>query len=173
MADRRALNFAGAAACAAALGYAFYAQYGLGLQPCHLCVFQRVCVAALGAVFLLAALHNPGRTGGRIYAGLIGVAGAATAATAGRHVWVQSQPPGSVAGCGADLDYMLELFPVYDVVLKVFEAGGECQVIDWQFLGLSMPAWVLGFAVVLTAAGVYVNWRAGRRKTDGIRFAAR
>ncbi len=159
MLSRRSVNAAGLAACATALGYAFYSQYVTGLTPCHLCVFQRVTVAALAVAFLVATLiSRPGRRG-VVAAVLIGMAGAATLATAGRHVWVQLQPPGTVPACGSDLAFMLDLLPVTDVILRVFEAGGECAKVDWTFLGLSMPAWVLIFAVFATVVGVWNNLR--------------
>ena len=161
MLTRRPGNWLLALASAAALSFAFYAQYGLDLVPCHLCVFQRVTMAALGAVFVLAALFS--RPGGRgvLFAALVGVTGLATVATAGRHVWIQMQPEGSVPACGADLDFMLDVFPLTEVILKVFQAGGECAKVDWSFLGLSMPAWVLLLAALMTAAGVAVNLRKG------------
>ncbi len=159
MPSRRSANWLGLLACAMALAFAFYSQYVIELQPCHLCIFQRVTVAAMGAAFLLAALHSRGRLTGAVYAGLIGVAGLATMATAGRHVWIQMQPPGSVAACGADLDFMLKVFPLTEVVLKVFKAGGECAKVDFTLLGLSMPGWVFVFALVVTAGGVWINLR--------------
>jgi protein dithiol:quinone oxidoreductase len=157
MPARRPANWLGAGTCAAALAFAFYVQYGMNLVPCHLCIFQRVTIAALGLAFVIAALFS--RPGGRGVAAavLVGLMGAATIATAGRHLWIQMQPEGSVPACGADLAFMLDLFPVTDVILKVFKAGGECGKIDWTFLGLSMPAWVLALAVILTAAGLRVN----------------
>ena len=69
------------------------------------------------------------------------------------------QPVGSVPACGADLDFMLDIFPLTEVILKVFQAGGECAKVDWSFLGLSMPAWVLILAALLTASGVRINLR--------------
>jgi disulfide bond formation protein DsbB len=159
MPTRRLGNAILASASAAAVAFAFYVQYGLNLVPCHLCVFQRVTMAAMCAVFALAALlSRPGRAGA-LFAALIGVTGIATVATAGRHVWIQMQPEGSVPACGADLDFMLDIFPLTEVILKVFQAGGECAKVDWSFLGLSMPAWVLILAVVMTAAGVRINLR--------------
>ncbi|MDH4259545.1 MAG: disulfide bond formation protein B [Gammaproteobacteria bacterium] len=159
MLTRRFGNWLGFVACALALGVAFYAQYVLELQPCHLCIFQRVTIAAMGVAFLLAALHSRGRLRGAIYAFFIGIAGLATLATSGRHVWMQLQPPGSIPSCGADLDFMLELFPLTEVILKVFKAGGECAKVDFTLLGLSIPAWVFAFALVVTAGGVWVNLR--------------
>jgi disulfide bond formation protein DsbB len=159
MPARRQANWIGFAASAAAVAYAFYAQYGLDLVPCHLCIFQRFTLAALGLAFLVAALvSRPGRRGA-VSAALIAIAGLATIATAGRHVWIQMQPAGSVPACGADLAFMMDVFPLTDVILKVFRAGGECAKVDWSFLGLSMPAWVLIFAAALTVAGVWVNLR--------------
>ncbi len=159
MPSRRAGNWLGAGACAAALAFAFYSQYGMGLVPCHLCVFQRVTMAALGIAFLLAALGSaPGRRGA-LFAVLIGIAGVATLATSGRHVWIQLQPEGSVPACGADLAFMLDVFPLTEVILKVFQAGGECVKVDWSFLGLSMPAWVFVLALALTAGGIWINLR--------------
>lgn len=159
MLSRRAANWLGAGTCAAALAFAFYAQYGMNLVPCHLCIFQRVTLAALGIAFALAALFS--RPGGRgtFFAVLIGLMGAATIATAGRHVWIQMQPEGAVPACGADLAFMIDILPLTEVVLKVFKAGGECGKIDWSFLGLSMPAWVLVIAAALTAFGLRVNLR--------------
>lgn len=159
MLARRPANWLGAGASAAAVAFAFYAQYGMNLVPCHLCIFQRVGLAALGAAFVLAALFSRPGVRGIFFAALIGVVGAATVASAGRHVWIQMQPEGSVPACGADLAFMLDIFPLTDVILKVFKAGGECAKIDWTFLGLSMPAWVLLLAVALTALGVFVNAR--------------
>lgn len=159
MRSRRLGNWLLALATAAAISFAFYAQYGLDLVPCHLCIFQRVTMAAMCVAFVLAALFSrPGRSGS-VFAALIGAAGLATAATAGRHLWIQMQPEGAVPACGADLSFMLDVFPLTEVVLKVFKAGGECAKIDWVFLGLSMPAWVLIVAAALTAFGIVVNAR--------------
>lgn len=157
--SRRCGNWIGFFACALALAAAFYTQYVLEYQPCHLCIFQRVTVAAMGLAFLLAALTQAGKLGGAINAALIAVTGLATMVTAGRHVWIQMQPPGSIPSCGADLNFMLELFPVTEVIMKVFKAGGECAKVDFTILGLSMPGWVFVFALVATAGGVWINLR--------------
>lgn len=166
MPARRVLNAGGFLACLAMLGYALYAEKVLHLEPCPLCMFQRVGVAALGIVFLLAALHDPAsRAGARAYAALIAVVAAFPAYVAGRHVYIQSLPEGSVPSCGATLDYMLEVFPLFDVVRKVLAGGGECARIDWSFLGLSMPGWVLVAVVALAAFGLFANLRVAPPST--------
>jgi disulfide bond formation protein DsbB len=165
--NRRSLNVAGFLICAALMGYALYAQYGLGLEPCPLCIFQRIGVITLGVVFLLAALHNPKGWGSYVYAGLVAVAALATIGVAARHVYVQSLPPGSAPSCGAPLSVLVKFTPPIELIKKVLTGGGECAEINWRFLGLAMPAWVLISTVVLGVFGVFANLR--RTSTPAVR----
>ena len=165
--NRRLLNFAGFIACVALLGYAYYTQYELGLEPCPLCIFQRIGIAALGVVFLIAGLHNPRRWGASVYTVLIAVASLATVGVAIRHLYVQSLPPGTIPACGAPLDVLLQFTPVTEVIRKVLTGSGECSQVNWKFLGLAMPAWVLICALGLGALGVFTNTRIGRAKQVG------
>jgi len=158
MFDRRQkINLAAALVCAAMFGYAIYAQKVLNYTPCPLCMFQRVCVVTLGIVFLIAALHPTRRAGAIVYGVLIFLAAGATTWVAGRHVWIQHQPYGTVPSCGAPLDNLLEMFPVLEVIRRVMTGGGECGTIDWTFLGITMPGWVLITAVSLGLAGIVNN----------------
>lgn len=158
MLERRLINFAGAVACLAMLGYALFTEFVQGLQPCPLCIFQRITVLALGIVFLAAGIHNPRRRGWAwVYVSLIAIAALATVGIAGRHVYIQMQPPGSIAACGAPLNVLMQMFHVWTVIAKVLHAGGECAVVNWTFLGLSMPAWVLFCALILGGTGVIAN----------------
>jgi disulfide bond formation protein DsbB len=155
----RGLNALGAGLCLALLGYAGYVQGVLGIEPCPLCIFQRIGIAVTGLLFLIASVHHPQRRGALVYGVGIIVAAALTAAVAARHVWIQHLPPGSVPSCGATLDYMLEVFPLTDVIRKVLTGSAECAAVNWSFLGLSMPSWVLGVAAGLAALGAYANFR--------------
>jgi len=157
--DARRGNLLGFMACLALMGYALYAQHILGLEPCPLCIFQRVAVILLGMVFLVAALHGPGRAGRSVYALLVLAAAAAGAGVAGRHLWLQSLPPERVPACGPGLDYMLEAFPFTEMLQTVLSGSGECAQVDWRFLGLAMPAWVLISIVLLGAYGIWNNLR--------------
>jgi disulfide bond formation protein DsbB len=155
----RASFLLGALVCAGLMGFALYSQYGLGYEPCPLCIFQRVAVIACGVVFLLGALHNPGRVGAAIYALLVVLFAGAGAAVAGWHVWVQSLPPDKVPACGPGLSYMMETMPFGEVLATVFKGSGECAAVDWRFLDLSMPAWVLVAFVVIVVVGLVLTRR--------------
>jgi protein dithiol:quinone oxidoreductase len=154
---RRGLNALGLLACAGLLGYAWYSQSVLGLEPCPLCIFQRICVAIIGLLFLVATLHAPRGRAAYVYAVLLLVAALSTAGVAARHLWIQHLPEGSVPACGASLSYMMKIFNVTDVIRKVLTGSGECAKVTWRLLGLSMPAWVLMAAVCLGAWGVFAN----------------
>jgi disulfide bond formation protein DsbB len=164
---RRLANFAGFLACAGLIAYAYHAQYDLNVDPCPVCIFQRVGVIATGFVFLIAALHHPKEWGRYVYAVLIGVTSLATIGVAIDHLYVQSLPPGAVASCGAPLGMLFQFSPWMEVIKKVLTGSGECQEVNWVFLGLAMPAWVLICALILGVGGVIANVRrpAGPRLT--------
>ncbi|MDX1461235.1 MAG: disulfide bond formation protein B [Xanthomonadales bacterium] len=132
-----------AVACAALLGYALYKQHVDYLDPCPLCVIQRVAFMWIGAFALLAALHNPAPGGQKVYGGLVTLGALFGAGVAGRHVWLQNLPADQVPECGPGLNYMLENFPFFEVMKTVFLGSGSCAEVHWRFLGLSMPVWTL------------------------------
>lgn len=139
--------------CAGLMGWAFYLQYGEGLEPCPLCQFQRAVLIAMGIVFLVAAWQNPRRGGAMVYALLLAVLGGIGVAIAGRQVWLQSLPKDQVPACGMGLSYMFDTLPFVDVVKKVFEGSGECAEKSWEFLHLSIAGWTLAFFATLIAVG--------------------
>jgi disulfide bond formation protein DsbB len=142
------------------MGYALYAEHVLFLMPCPLCVFQRMAVIALGLVFLVAALHNPAERGSLVYGTLVGITAATGAGVAGRHIWLQNLPADEVPACGPGFEYIVDAFPLSEALRMIFTGSGECATIDWQFLGLSMPTWVLISFVVIGSLGIWNNLRS-------------
>ena len=141
------------------MAVALYLQYVEYLDPCPLCILQRLAVIVIGVIALLAALHNPRQTGQRIYGLLLCLVSAVGAAIAGWHVYLQHLPPDEVPECGPGLEFMLRRFPLDEVLAKVFTGSGECAEILWQFLGLSIPAWTLVAFVFLEFLGIYIIGR--------------
>lgn len=151
---RRPAYLLGFLVCAGLMGWALWLQYGLDLEPCPLCVFQRIAVIATGAVFLIAAIHNPGRVWAGFYAVLTVLVSGIGAALAAWHVWIQGQPAGSVPACGMGLNYMLETMPLTEVIGKVLKGSGECAEQGWLFMGLAIPSWTFVFFVAMIAAAI-------------------
>jgi protein dithiol:quinone oxidoreductase len=151
---RRIAYLLGAAVCAGLMGWALWLQYGLGLDPCPLCTVQRIAVIGTGIVFLVAALHDPGRVGAAIYAVLVLAIGAFGAVVAFRHVWIQHLPKDQVPACGMSLDYMLDTLPLAEVLGKLFRGTGECAEAGWYFLGLAIPAWTFVFFIAMSVVAL-------------------
>ncbi|MEO1244447.1 MAG: disulfide bond formation protein B [Pseudomonadota bacterium] len=158
--NTRLLNLAGLLACAGLMGYALYAQHMLFLDPCPLCSFQRIAVIVLGVVFAVATVHNPRGIGGRrVYAALVALVTLVGAGIAGWHIRLQNLPPDEVPACGPGLSYIMQNNALGDALRMVFGGSGECADVDWQLLGLSMPAWVLIAMLGLGLFGVGNNLR--------------
>lgn len=143
-----------------AMLFAAWLEHGVGLNPCPLCITQRVFVVAGGLVALLAALHGAGALGRRIYAGLGVLLAIGGGAVSARHVWLQSLPEDQVPACGPSLEYMLETLPFRETLSMVLMGDGNCADVHWTFLGMSIPLQTL----LLFAAIALINlWQLLRR----------
>ena len=136
--------------CAALMGWALWLQYGEGLEPCPLCMFQRIAVSAIGVIFLVAFIHNPFQFGAAAYAMLILLAAGTGAAFAGRQVWLQALPKDQIPACGMGFSYMVDTMPFLQVLEKVFAGSGECAEKGWELIGLAIPGWTLVFFIAIT-----------------------
>ena len=129
-----------------------YFQTALKLNPCPLCITQRVFVIAIGIIGLIGFIHNPQKVGRRIYAGLALIMALVGGGVSARHMWLQSLPADQVPACGPGISYLFETFPVIDALKLLFQGDGNCADIQWSLLGLSIPGWTLvgfvGLAVV-------------------------
>jgi disulfide bond formation protein DsbB len=76
----------------------------------------------------------------------------------GWHVRLQNLPPAEVPACGPGFDYIVDAFPLSDALAMIFTGSGECAEVNWQFLGLSMPAWVFLCFLALGALVITANW---------------
>ncbi|MDH5822816.1 disulfide bond formation protein B [Luteimonas sp. RD2P54] len=158
----RARFLIAAAACAALIGFAIFSQLQWGLEPCPLCIFQRLAFATLGLVLLVGGLHAPrGAAGRRVYGGLAAIAAAVGIGIAGRHTWIQLFPP-EIPACGPPLDFMRQTMSTGSLVRKVLTGTGDCGLVDWTFLGLSMPAWSLVWFVLLGAWALHAAFQRRR-----------
>jgi disulfide bond formation protein DsbB len=140
-------------ACLLIMAGALYLEHVVGLEPCPLCILQRICVIAFAVVCLLAALHGPARLGQRIYATLALLFAAAGAGIAGRQIWLQSVPADELPACLPSLDYMLEALPFQEIVGLLLHGTAECAKISWTLFGMSIPEWsLLAFVGMLLLA---------------------
>ena len=132
-------------------------EFGLsGMEPCPLCLMQRLWFLIAGLIAYGGLAHNP-RWG--IYPLLTMVAALTGGGFAIRQLWLQSLPDEQASSCGPPgLDYMFEVLPLSDV-LKAMASGTSDCASEPPFLGIPIPVWALaGFAAVIVAA--VLQWRA-------------
>lgn len=159
----RRVNFGLFLASAIGMGFALYLQNYQHLEPCPLCIFQRIGLMVMGLFALIAALHNPKQLiMRRIYSLLATLGILWSVGVASRHVWIQHLPPEDVPACGPGLDYWMQTFPLQSVVQKVLHGSGECAKVDWTLLGFSLPHWALLFFVFLLIINLGQVFRKSR-----------
>mgnify|MGYP002278641253 FL=1 len=157
----RRLNLLLSLVCFALVAIAVALEAIGGMEPCPLCVFQRMAFLTMGAALLLGVFIP-----GRLAAGLTALAGLAGIGLAWRHLWLQSLPPDQVPACGPGLDYLLEAFPLTEVVNMVLSGSGECAEVD-DVLGLSIPVWTLVAYIGIAGLAIIINEAARRRPAAG------
>ena len=155
----RAQCLAGSIACVVLLAYAYYVQFALGIEPCPMCIFQRIAFIVLALFFLAGAFHNPRATGRRVYALLLLLAACIGVGIAARHIWIQHQPPDPLAGCAPGWNYMVNNFPISKALKMAFTGEADCAQITWTFLGLSMPGWTMICYVALGAGALLAGFK--------------
>ncbi len=154
----RGINCALGMGCWGLLALAYGLEYVWGMEPCPLCVLQRLVIFVLGAVLLIGAWRP-----GVWIAVLSTLTALGGVGVAWRHLWLQSLPPESVPACGPGLDYLLGMFSLTDVLVRVLSGSGECAEVDKVF-GVSIPLWTLLIFVGVGGVALWVNTRGQRAK---------
>ena len=131
-----------------------YFENHLGLEPCYLCITQRFFVICIGLICAVAALHNPAQFGQRVYAALSILCAILGGYFSSKQLWLQSLPEDQVPACGIPVDYLLDSFSLSEAIAMLVRGDGNCAEVQWQLLGLSMPAWVLIGFIGFTLLGV-------------------
>jgi len=147
----------------ALLGVAFYMEYQMGLEPCPLCMLQRIVFLCVGVVSLLSSFTG-NRSARKFFSWVVVVFSLAGAALAIRHLYLQSLPVDELPACLPGLSYMFDVFPWQEIMQAMIMGTGECGDVVWTFLGISIPGWTLvafaGMALVNIVIALTVRKKA-------------
>ncbi|MYI88709.1 MAG: disulfide bond formation protein B [Gammaproteobacteria bacterium] len=142
-------------ACVGLLATAYYMEYVMYLEPCPLCMVQRIAFVLVGLTCLSGFLHNPGRRGRISYSIVQLTFCVIGAASAGRHIWLQNAPVDKIPECFPGISTIFARNPLFDAVAIVFSGTGECAEISWTFLGLTIPEWAMVAFVCFACVAIY------------------
>lgn len=151
--NMHALFFLG---CSALVLIAIYVEPFKSLDPCPMCMMQRALFVVIAGVALVAALHNPGGWSKKLYAALTGLTALAGAGVAIRQLWLQSLPEDRVPACGPGLDFMLEVFPLLEVLEMALRGTGDCAKVQWSLFGITIPGWSLAAFAGIALLSAYL-----------------
>lgn len=161
--NNRVLFFAVFLVCLGLMGFGLYLQHVKHLEPCPLCVLQRIAFIAIGVTALAGAIHNPARYGWAVYGSLLTFFSLLGGGVAAWQVRLQHLPPDLVPECGPGLDYMLDAMPLTKVLPMIFKGSGECAEVTWTFFGFSIAQWALAWFVLFALAGAAAVFRRPQR----------
>jgi disulfide bond formation protein DsbB len=134
---------------------ALFFQYVLELAPCIMCVYQRVAICSIilagftgfiGCRFILARIVAYALWGVGAIWGLI---------VALEHVEIQGNTNSLFFSCDLYPNFPTWA-PLHEWIPFLFEATGDCGEISWQFLGYSMPQWMIVVYGVYTIAFAFI-----------------
>ncbi len=138
------------------LGFGYYLQYVEYLDPCPLCITQRLFYMMIGVVSLAAITAHRFPRIQRGLACMLSLSAIGGILTAGRQVWLQHLPKDQVPECGPGLQYWLENEPLLQTLSLLFKGDGNCAEVQWRFLGLSIGEWSLAWFVAFLILGIFL-----------------
>lgn len=120
---------------------ALYFQYGMGLEPCIMCIYQRTAVFGVLFAGLFPLLKNNiiTRLIGFVVWGISAIWGLLIAI---EHVDLQMETNPFFVSCEIVPNFP-SFMPLHHWLPNIFAATGDCGNIDWQFLDMSMPQWMI------------------------------
>ncbi|MGO2511252.1 disulfide bond formation protein B [Marinomonas polaris] len=146
----------------ALLAVAFYMEYQMGLEPCPLCMLQRIVFFCVGVVSLISAL-TASEKARKVFSWLVVVLSFAGAALAIRHLYLQSLPMDELPACLPGLSYMFEVFPWQEIMQAMVMGTGECGDVVWTLFGISIPGWTLVAFIGIAIINIVIALRANKK----------
>ena len=145
-APKEAWNLLAVAWAALVAVAALVLEYGFGQAPCALCLTQRAFILLAGLLAAAGLVHSP-RLG--IYPLLATLAATVGGYFSVRHLYLLTLPPDEVPGCGVDFDYLIEVFPLMDILRAMAVGTGDCAEQSFVLPALALAGFVVMAAITL------------------------
>lgn len=138
----------------------FYFQYIVGLQPCPLCLMQRLCVFLL---LLTMGLNLRTLKRAHVISFIQLLISGFGLFFSLRQLWLQSLPASQAPACMPGLDTLIHYFPWQTVAKALFWGSGDCAEATLSILGISMPAWSALYFLFMAIVGffLFIRTRSG------------
>ncbi|MCE2706517.1 MAG: disulfide bond formation protein B [Proteobacteria bacterium] len=170
MLNKRLLFVLIAILSALSIFYAFYVQYYQNIEPCPLCIAERIIIGIIAILAILFAVHNPQNFLLRIYGFIVGGFAVFGIKVAAKHLWLISLPADKQPlSCGMPLDMLYKKIPLNSFISYILKGDGECSRVNWTILGISAPTAVIILCSLVTIMSLYIIF-AKKNDLDCRRF---
>lgn len=132
-----------------------FAQYVLGLNPCVMCIQQRVAMMLMTLMAAIGLLLPIKQSWGRYLAALlISIPATFGAYIATKQLYIQSLPINEQPSCGAPWTFRLRNAPLFDWYEPIVRGTGACGEVQ-KIFGIALPMWsLLFFTLILLTAWI-------------------
>jgi disulfide bond formation protein DsbB len=138
---------------------ALYFQHGMGLEPCVLCIYQRIGTIAIFIGALLPQIFGLKNQVSKFFAYVLWIAGSGYTLWAAALQWHETilaeKNPFFISQCGLGLEHIFPWILESDILTGLFVAKGICTEIDWEFLGLEMHHYMTLIAACFLVSGLF------------------
>lgn len=148
----RAVPLAIFVVCAAALAGAYTLEYGFGVVPCILCLYQRVPYAVAGGLAALGLLPGLSPAVRRVIVVLCGLTFLVNMGIAVYHVGVEQKLWAGTAQCTAPAGGAPQSLAELQAALENPPQLARCDEVGWSLFGISLPGYNIAFSLILGAA---------------------
>ncbi len=139
------------------LCYAFYSQYYLLEQPCPLCIAQRIIIAIIGILSLIAAIHNPKGIMLKFYSIIITGFSIFGIKVAAHHYWIMHLPlDQQPSSCGMPLEILFKRLPLGSFIRYILAGDAECAKTTWEVLGMEAPTAMIVLCSIILVITMYI-----------------
>jgi len=134
------------------LAVALILEFAFDMEPCPLCLTQRLFFMIAGVIALVgtcAAAPNKGWPIATAITALVGIGFAL------RQLYLYLLPPDQIPACSAPISRLIEFAPFMEVFTAMTMGTGNCAEASFPFLGMALPGYMIplaslvGFALVL------------------------
>tara|TARA_B100001250_G_C19608756_1_gene703955 strand:- start:309 stop:806 length:498 start_codon:yes stop_codon:yes gene_type:complete len=150
------INLLGSFIAFALVGLAVVIQTQFNLEPCPLCVSQRIVFIVIGFLCLIFSFLKPNQLIRFMHISSLLITNIIGIIFSIRHIMIQNKWIVVPAECGIDLNYMFENFPLTEAFSLLFKGTGDCSEIDWVFLGFTLPQLALIAYIMFGIMTLYI-----------------
>ena len=134
------------------VGTALVLEFAFDMEPCPLCLTQRLFSMIAGVIALIGTCALSPNKAFPVATGVAGLMGIGFAL---RQLYLYLLPPDQIPACSAPISRMIEFAPFMEVFAAMTMGTGNCAEASFPFLGIDLPGYLIplasmaGFALVL------------------------